>query len=233
MKLKFHYIILMALTVLAASCTKDTLEAPQSSLKGRLVYNGQAINVEHNQVPIELYQPGFGKTGAITSTVMQDGGYSFLLFNGDYKLIIPGTQGPFRWNQTTGNRDTLAVKVSGNQTLDLQVTPYYLVNNAQYTVTGRDVKATFAISKIITDANAKNIESVALFVNKTQFVSGSDNIKSESIAGSSITNMASVTITAAGVPAIVPAQNYVFVRVGLKIAGVDDWIFSPLQKISI
>jgi hypothetical protein len=233
MKFKFHYLILMALTVFVASCKKDTYSPPQSALKGRLVYNGEPINVQYNMVPIELYQSGFGLKGAIVGQVAQDGSFSFLLFDGDYKLIIPGTQGPFRWNQTTGSRDTLAVKVSGNQTLDIPVTPYYVVNNAQYTVTGRDVKATFGVTKVITDANAKDIESVALFVNKTQFVSSNDNIKSASIAGSAIVNPASITVTAAAVPAITPAQNYVFVRVGIKIAGIEDWIFSPLQKISI
>ncbi|RVT97304.1 DUF3823 domain-containing protein [Mucilaginibacter limnophilus] len=234
MKFKFHYIILMALIIMAASCKKDTFEPPQSTLKGRLVYNGQALNLEYAQVPIQLYQSGFGKKGAITGTAAQDGSYSFLLFNGDYKLIIPGAQGPFRWNQTTGDRDSLSVSVSGDQTLDLQVTPYYLIENAQYNASGRDITVNFNINKVIIDANAKDIESVALYINKTQFVSGAGdgNIANANMAGTDITSMNNVTLTAT-VPNLTPTQNYVFVRVGLKIAGVEDMIFSPLQKITL
>ncbi|MBE9586057.1 DUF3823 domain-containing protein [Mucilaginibacter sp. JRF] len=233
MKLKFHYIILIALTVMAVSCKKDTLEAPKSKLTGRLVYNGQAINVEQNRVPIELYQKGFGLVGDINGTAAQDGSYSFLLFDGNYQLIIPNNQGPFRWNQTGNSRDTLNVTVNGDQTLDLEVTPFYLITNAQYSANGRAISATFGIDQIITDANARDIESVTLFVNKTQFVSGRDNLKSASVAGSAITNPASVTLTTDALDPIVGNQNYVFARVGLKIANVEDLIFSPLQKVTI
>ncbi|MCC8408399.1 DUF3823 domain-containing protein [Mucilaginibacter sp. UR6-1] len=232
MKYRFHLIILMILTAGLASCKKDNYEAPQSTFKGRLVYNGNPINVEYEKVSIELYQSGFGKVGAINGTVAQDGGFSFLLFDGDYRLIIPNSQGPFRWNQTTGNRDTLSVKVSGDQTLDLQVTPYYLVEDAQYNVSGREVTATFDINKVITDANAKDIENVTLFINKTQFVSGTDNIVNAGVAGADITSLNNVTLKAT-VPNITPTQNYVFARVGIKIAGVEDLIFSPLQKLTL
>jgi hypothetical protein len=34
------------------------------------------------------------------------------------------------------------------------------------------------------------------------------------------------------IPTIVPTQNYVFARVGIKIAGVEDRIFSPVQKLT-
>jgi hypothetical protein len=35
------------------------------------------------------------------------------------------------------------------------------------------------------------------------------------------------------VPAIVPTQNYVYARVGVKIAGVEDMIFSPVVKVTL
>ncbi len=232
MKFKFQYIILLVLAVAAASCKKDTKEAPKSTFKGRLVYNGQPINVEQNQVPIELYQSGFGKRGAIIGNATQDGSFSFLLFDGDYKLIIPGSQGPFRWNQTGATRDSLNVKISGSQTMDLEVTPYYLINDVKYSVNGRAVTAAFTVNKILTDVNARDIERVTLYINKTQFVSGNgdEQIVNNGIAGSEVANTVNLTAT---VPNITPSQNYVFARVGLKIAGVDDLIFSPLQKITL
>lgn len=240
MKIKFHYIILLVLLA-ATACKKDNYDRPSSTLKGRLLYNGEAINLEYDRVPLELYQPGFGKTGAIRGTFGQDGAYSTLLFNGNYKLTIPPNQGPFMWKELgPSKRDTLAVTISGNQTLDIDVTPYYMIRNSTFTANGGKLQATFSIEKVITDANAKNIENVTLYINKTQFVSGTDNINISSdpnvvepaiLNGNSITNLNNITITD-DIPSISPTQNYVFVRVGLKIADVEDRIFSPLIKVT-
>jgi hypothetical protein len=231
MRIKFHYIILLALFA-AAGCKKDNYDAPSVTLKGRLVYNGEAINVEYDKVPFELYQPGFGKTGPIRGTFDQDGTYSTLLFDGNYKFTIPANQGPFTWKELSpGKRDTLAVNVSGSQTLDIDVTPYYLVRNAAITTASGKVNATFSIGKIITDANAKNIERVSLFINKTQFVSGTDQIAVTELAGSAIPSLSNITMSV-NIPTISPTQNYVFARVGIKIEGVEDLIFSPLVKVT-
>jgi hypothetical protein len=233
MNFKYQYILLMAFVLGAASCKKDNYEAPSSTLKGRLLYNNEEIGFEHNQVSYELYQPGFGKVGAMGSTFAQDGSYSSLLFDGQYKMIIPAAQGPFRWRENTaGGRDTLAVSVSGNQTLDLQVVPYYLVRNATYTATATNLLATFRVDKIVTDANAKNIDQVVLYINKTQFVSGADNIASASVAGTAITDPANISLNVT-IPSIVPTQNYVFARIGVRIAGIEDMVFSPLKKIQL
>lgn len=235
MKFTSYYICILALALGLSSCKKDSYDAPSSTLNGRLVYNGEEIGVEFGKVSYELYQPGFGKTGPIASTFDQNGSYSSLLFDGSYKLIIPSSQGPFRWRQNAaGGRDTLAVNVSGNQTLDLEVVPYYMVRNAAYTVAGRVVTSNFRLDKIITDANARNLEKVYLFINKTQFVSGSSdyNIAVAELSPAAITNSASVSLSAT-VPSITPTQNYVYVRVGVKIDGLEDLIFSPLQKIQL
>ena len=233
MKFKIHYIILLAIAFGAQSCKKDNYEAPSSTLSGRISYNGEEIGLEYNQVPLELYQPGFGKSGAITSTFDQDGSYSTLLFNGEYKLIIPNGQGPFRWQERAGGgRDTLNVSVTGNQTLDLEVTPYFMIHNATFATSGNNVNATCRIDQIITGADAREIESVTLFINKTQFVSRADNIANNEIGAAAITDPANVSMSVA-VPAITPTQNYVFARIGLKISGVEDMIFSPLQKIQL
>lgn len=234
MKFKIQYMFLLALLIGASACKKDNYDAPSSNLKGRLLYKGEEIGVEYNQVPFELYQPGFGRTGAMAATFAQDGTYSSLLFDGNYKLIIPNGQGPFQWKQNAaGGRDTLAVTVSGNQTLDLEVTPYFLVRNVVYTATSAtSISASFRADQIITDASAKTIERINLYINKTQFVSSADNIASAEIAGGAITNPAVISLSVT-VPSITPTQNYVFARIGLKIAGVEDMIFSPLQKIQL
>lgn len=231
MKIQFHYIVLIALCAVAASCKKDNYEEPSSTIKGRIVYQGEAVNVERDQVPYELYQYGFGKVGALGASFAQDGSFSALLFDGDYKFIIPNGQGPFMWKQNAaGAPDSLAITLRGTQTLDVDVMPFYMIRTPQITGAGGKVSATFKVEKIITDANAKDIERVSLYINKTQFVSGGDNIKITDLAGSAIMDPNNISLSV-DVPSIVPTQNYVFGRIGLKIAGVEDMIFSPVQKV--
>jgi hypothetical protein len=231
MKIQFLYIALLSLTATVVSCKKDNYEEPSSTLKGRIVYQGEAIGVERDQVPYELYQYGFGKVGPIAATFAQDGSFSALLFDGDYKFIIPNGQGPFMWKQTaTGAPDSLAITLRGTQTLDVDVMPFYMIRTPQITGAGGKVSATFKVEKIITDANAKDIERVSLYINKTQFVSGGDNIGITDLGGADIVDPNNISLSV-DVPAIVPTQNYVFGRIGLKISGVEDMIFSPVQRI--
>lgn len=236
MKSILRYIVLPALVFSLYSCKKDNYAPPGTLLTGAIMYKGDSINVERNQVPYQLYQYGFGKTGQIggNTTFEQNGSFSQVLYNGNYKLIIPNGQGPFIWKQdSSGNPDSLAITLNGNQTVDLQVTPYYMIRNTQISANAGTVTATFKVEKIITDsALAKNIERVSLYVNKTQFVSGGDNIAVQDMAGSDITDPNNITLHVT-VPSINPVQNYIFARVGVKIANVEDMIFSPLEKIPL
>lgn len=236
MKYIAHYIILL-FVLAAGACKKDNFAEPTSELKGRLVYKGESIQLEYNQVPFEVYQPGFGKVGhlgTIAPTFFKpEGEYSLLLFDGNYKFVVQNGQGPFVWKQRPdGKPDTININVKGGQTLDFEVEPYYMVRTPQFTKSNVDtsVTATFKADKIITDARAKNIQTVALYVNKTMFVSGADNVAATTMAGSAITDVNNITLKVK-VPKIVPVQNYVYARIGLRVAGVEDWIFSPIQKI--
>ena len=233
MKIIFQYFVLIAICASVASCKKDNFKAPESKLSGRLVYKGDPIGVEQFQVPFELFQYGFGKVGSINSSFAQDGSYSALLFDGEYKLDIPNGQGPFKWKQlASGNPDSISISMRGNKTLDLEVIPYYMIRTPQLTVAAGKVTGTLKIEKVITDAAGKNIDRVRIYINKTQFVSGGDfNIAQSDISGASITDMNNVSLSV-NVPSISPTQNYVFARIGIKIDGVEDMIFSPVQKLS-
>lgn len=233
MRKKFQYILLLACAVTVFSCKKDNYDAPGSSLSGRLTYKGETFGVERNQVPFELYQYGFGKVGPIGQTFAQDGTWSSLLFDGDYKFIVPNGQGPFMWKKTSsGAPDSTAITVRGGQTLDIEVTPYYMIRTPQIAAASGRATATLKLEKIITDAiNGKGIDEVTLYINKTQFVSGGDNIAAASVAGSAITDLNNISVSVA-IPSITPTQNYVFARIGLKISGVEDRIFSPLVKLT-
>jgi hypothetical protein len=215
------------------SCRKDNYDEPTVKLSGRIVYKNEPVEVEYNQVRFELYQNGFGKTGPMASTFQPDGSYEMLLFNGEYKFIVPNGQGPFKWKQTTaGAPDSTTIVVNGSQELNIEVTPYYMIRNPQLTASGGNVLGKFSIEKIITDASARDIENVSLYINKTQFVSGADNVAAKTINGIDITDPDNVNLSVA-VPAANTAQGYVFARIGVKIAGVEDRIFSAVTKISL
>lgn len=234
MKNLFRYVIITVLLISVYSCKKDNYSEPGTFLTGSLMYKGDSVQVERNQVPFQIYQYGFGKVGAINGTFAQDGSYSEVLFDGDYKLIIPNGQGPFISKQTSsGAPDSLAISLHGNQSVNLEVTPYYMVRNTQMSASSGSVTAKFKAEKIITDSvMAKNIERVSLYINKTQFTSGGDNIAVANMDGSAITDPNNITLSVA-VPTITPTQSYVYARVGIKIANVEDMIFSPLQKIQL
>ena len=99
---------------------------------------------------------------------------------------------------------------------------------------GKNITASFKVEQIIKDAGMRNIERVNFYVNKTQFVDfrSSSNVASSELGGGDITdpNAVSMSLT---VPDLVPTQNYVYARVGVKIQGVEDMIFTPVQKIEL
>jgi len=232
MKSISRYIIASAILFSFFSCKKDNYDPPSSTLSGKLMYKGEAIGVEFDRVPFELFQYGFGKIGSIRGTFAPDGSYSTLLFDGEYKMIIPIGQGPFKSKTSgAGNPDSVSVSVSGSKTMDIEVEPYYMIRTPQLTVGSGKVSGTFKAEKIITDANAKDIEQATLYIGKTQFVSGADNIAVTNLAGSAITNPNNISLSAT-IPSISPTQNYVFARLAIKIAGVEDQIFSPVVKLT-
>lgn len=230
MKIVSYIIAGFVLTGALYSCQKDNYSPPASQVTGGLLYNGDTVYVEYDRVPFQLYQYGFGKVGAINGAFTQDGIMSTLLFDGNYKFIVPSGQGPFLWPKTTsGTPDSLDIAVSGSKTVDIEVTPYYMIRNANITAGGGTVSASFKAEKIITDANAKDIESVTLFINNTQFVSGSNNAARADKSGTDITDPDNISLSVT-VPSL--NQNFVYARVGLKIAGVEDLIFSKLVKLT-
>lgn len=228
--------LIIALSVISgflASCGYDNFDEPTSKLEGKLVYKGEAINVSYNDVTFQLWEPGWQKKGEISVSVNQDGTYGAMLFDANYKLVIPKNQGPFMsLTNAETKSDTILVNLKGSKVMDIEVMPYYMIRTPQFTVSGREVTGTFKAEKIITDANAKNIERVNLYVNKTQFVDFRSNVASAQVDGASVTPGNTVSLKAT-VPALTPTQNYVFARIGLKIAGVEDMIFSPVVKVNL
>lgn len=230
------YFILLIFSILIISCEKDNFAPPSSTLSGRLTYKGDSIGVEFNQVPWNLFQKGFNKKGFIADTFTPEGTYSILVFDGDYKFTIPKNQGPFLWKELTSNsRDSVNVSLTGNQILDIEVIPYYMIRKPLFSLLNGKISATFDIEKVITDVNAKSIQTVSLFINNTQFVSNQSNQKLAQVdlSGASITNLSNISLSVTVPNLPVTAEKYVFARLGIKITGVEDMIYSSVRKIQL
>lgn len=233
MKNLLRLIIPVCLLFCSHACKKDNYAAPESAFQGRIVYKGEPINVSQGDVFFELWESGWGKKIPINVAVAQDGSYSAVLFNGNYQLVIPRSQGPFiALPDATTHTDTARVQLNGSHTQDIEVLPYYMVRTPAFAVAARTVTATCKLEKIVTDTRAKNIERVVLYVNKTQFVDGLYNIANKTVAGADITDLSNVSLSLV-VPAINPVQGYAFVRIGVKIDGVEDMLFSPVTKVTL
>ena len=235
MKIKYSFLLLMALAIGLASCGYDNYDAPESMLQGNVVYNGEAIHVATNEVSIELWEPGWQLSNRIDVAVAQDGSYSARLFNATYKMVFRDNQGPFIMNMNPEtDSDTILVNLNGDLVMDIEVLPYYMIRTPAFTASGNTVTATANVEKIITNENARDVERVSLYLNKTQFVDsrGNYNIARTDIAGGSIPDLSNINLSVEA-PDLNPPQSYIFARIGVKIQGVEHMIFSPVQRIDL
>jgi len=233
MKIKYIFFLIIGWSL--SSCEFDNYDAPKSSLTGNVVYQGEPINVASNEVNMELWEPGWQLRNRIDVTMDQDGSYSASLFDAEYKLVFRQNQGPFRTitNPVT-NSDTIVVNVKGATVLDIEVMPYYMIRNPQITKSGSSVNATASIEQIITDANARNIERVSLYINQTTFVDNRGNYHRavQHLQAADIDDLSNVSLSLP-IPDLVRAQNYIYARIGVKIEGVEQMIYSPVQQLEL
>lgn len=242
----YYLAIIGLLTFGMSSCQKDNFEAPKTKFTGHLVYKGKPLQVKNTgdqigSVYFELWQSGYGKSGAIDVYLNQDGSFSALLFNGDYRLVIPTSQGPFvSLENDQTHSDTIPLSLHGNTDMDIEVLPYYLVDKADFTV-GADsvVTVNASISKIIKDGRAKDIESVSLYVNRTSFVDEDNQLVASAMGGGDIKDLANIKLSAK-IPADISGgnigvadQDYFYARVGVKIANIGDQIYSEIVKVNL
>jgi len=240
-------LLFVVVGLLITSCAKDNYNAPSATFKGALLYNGvdtvfvqQSTGHDINgaNVYFYLFEPGWKNTYTTPLRVAIDAGgtFSSLLFPATYKLVMPLNNGPF-----ISKSDTTLVSVTGNQTLNIPVTPYYLVRNLATSLSTADsvVTASFKIDKIVTDANAKTIATAQLYISRTVIVDGSNYIANSSIAGASIVDPTSVVLNAKipnlnkiGGLGIPTTQKQFFVRVGVRINGSTE-IFSTVKAVNL
>lgn len=233
---KIALFLFTVLTALFTSCEYDNYDAPNTTLTGKVTYNGQAINVKNNQVSFRLYEPGWELSAStyLTVQVAQDGTFSASVYTGKtYKLIRVENVGPWV-NPTAADTITVANCTSG-QMVDMPVTPYYLLENASISCANKVVTGTCSVNEITA---GRKIEKVGLYAGRNLIVDDTYNFgNSETTtvkAGDSVTlsvdlSQLSVNSTANSLP----STGFIYARMGLKIEGIDAMVYTEPFKLSI
>lgn len=220
MKALFNLLLVGAF--LLTGCELDNVDPPSSTLSGRVVYQDQPVGVRTNGVQLELWQRGYQLFTKIPVFVDQDGTFSATLFDGNYKLVRLRDSGP--WVNST---DSIDVQVKGNTVVDVPVQPYFVVQNASFEKSGNVINATCQVSQAMT---GRNIESVTLFLNSTQFVDTNNNLIGQTNkTGTALANLSQPLAFSFTLPANV--RNFCYARIGVKTQGVVELFYSPVQKI--
>lgn len=221
-----HFIFFLAMAAVSiAGCKKDNYEEPSSILKGQVVYDDQPIGLRSNGVQLELWQPGFELNTKVPIYIAQDGTFSASVFDGNYKLVRLRGNGPW-----VNNSDTTDVKVSGTTEIKVEVTPYFMIKNANLVQSGSNLTATFSLQQI---DNSLPLDAVTLYLGSTTIVDQVNNVAATSKPASQITDITQpITLTVA-IPASLSAKGYVYARVGAKTSGVAEFIYTAAQKIEL
>jgi hypothetical protein len=209
-----NLLITSLLLIMAAGCKKDNYEKPASTLTGRVVYEKSPVGVRSNAVQLELWQHGYANFSRIPVYVSQEGDFSAKLFDGEYKLVLRQGNGPW-----LDNADSLDVSVHGSTNIDVHVNPYFILTGTSFVRNGDQLTVTTTITQVHDNLP---LEAVRLYIGKTNIVDQVNKV-ADVTAAVDISQPVSLTIT-------LPEKTTYYARIGVKIAGVAEQVYSTVQK---
>ena len=218
-----HLIILFLSVIIFTACGLDNYDAPQSELHGKITYNGEAVGLRGTgeAVQLQLYQDGYELRDNIPVYVGQDGTFKAMLFDGEYKLVTRNQNGPW-----VNSRDTTVVNLKGSTVIEVKVTPYFTITNANISMSGNQLNTTFTVNKVVETAN---IDYVMLLVSKTSFVDDVSYIARQDFRNLG-TGAMNLTMDMSGNQNIANAKA-LYGRVGVRTSGADQAIYSDVVRL--
>ncbi|MCH7408275.1 DUF3823 domain-containing protein [Belliella sp. DSM 111904] len=218
--LKKINILILCLFALAGmtSCEYDNFDAPESMLTGNVVFEGEPISVRSAGVELELWQRGFELFQKIPVHVAADGSFSAKLFDGEYQMTQLNNNGPW-----INNPDTLHVTVRGNTVVDFEVTPYFIIPNASFSLSGTEVTATFEAQRAFQNAN---IELIGLYMGTTYHTDRVRNEAAFEITAANLAQPEGQFVVRGQIPAGLRSRSQIHVRVGVKNVGTEELVYS-------
>ncbi|WP_145717739.1 DUF3823 domain-containing protein [Chitinophaga japonensis] len=216
-------LVLAVMTI--TGCSKDNHDSPQSTLAGRVVYNGHPLSLRSNGVQLELWQDGFDLRTKIPIYVTQEGAFSATLFDGNYKLVQLNGNGP--WVSST---DTIDITVSGHTEVDVPVTPYFIITSSTITQNGTNINASVRLTQV---NNSLPLDAVSLYLGSTTIVDQVNSVAGASVAAADITDITQPVSLTAAIPTSLTAKGYLYARVGVKTAGVAELLYTVPVKVEL
>lgn len=246
MKLINKIFAFAAVLALAYSCGLDNAAPPKNKVSGYIVAKNAAdpttplqLQGTRSKLVLKFYQSSFPKYGSFNVFINQDGKFEGLVFDGDYQIIHQENRGPWK---TNGPSDTLRIEVKGDLNVNYPVDAYYLLGDAgangtfalttEPGVDGQGAATTVtkltgscAITKLDPTAT---IEYMRLYLSETSFVDDETYIQRANITNDGTTGSGSFTITAANLN---KTKFGKFARIGLKITGKQDLVYTKVFKL--
>ena len=147
-----------------------------------------------------------------------------MVFDGEYKLNLLAGNGPW-----VDIRDTLQVQVQGQTQVDVPVVPYYTIENPSISHAAGVVTASFEVGSVDT---SRELEYVGLYVSTTHFVDRSNLAVRTERDRADLTSLDDPVSLSVELTDDLQERADIYVRVGLKTEGVDELLFTPVQKIT-
>ncbi|MEN7548015.1 DUF3823 domain-containing protein [Rapidithrix thailandica] len=220
---QIHLYILLCLVGLSGACAYDNYDEPASVLTGQLLYEGKPVGVKNAEITLDVYEPGWPFREAIPVNVNQDGTFSAQLFESQYKIVRRKDVGAF-----VNDLDTTEVIVHSHTVQDIEVLPFFFIEEPQYTVNTGILNASFHVEQPVT---GKELESIEVYVSTTRFCDAENNQLRFVLLAEEVENLEAVTIE--GELGELSNREYVFVRIGVKSLSQTARNYSLVRKIHL
>ncbi|SNR43772.1 Protein of unknown function [Lutibacter agarilyticus] len=153
-KIKYIAILIVSIGCLA-SCELDEMDGPDSELYGSIIDDVTGELVQQDIIrggELELREHGWENVSPQHMNYSVDGTYrDSQLFGNDYDIF------PIKTNFHP--IDTIKMNISGSTKLDLIVTPYIRIKNANVSKSGSIVTATFSLEQ----TGLSNVKTIGLY----------------------------------------------------------------------
>ena len=213
--------VLLAGAWLMQGCGLDNYDEPEAQFSGRVTYQGEPLQLRHGSIKFDLEQDSYELGDKIEVAIAQEGTFAARIFPGEYRIVPRPDNGPW-----TEDCQTVEFTIKGCKQLDFEVVPYYLLRNSNITLSGNTLNGVCSVKSI---AGGKAIEAMTLFVGKTRFV---DDRGGRSVVTSNFEQPAEgVNNISVNIKEIVDKYPVLYARIGLKIHGVDERIYTEIVKI--
>jgi hypothetical protein len=162
---KIHFLIAIIFGGLCFhSCELDNYDAPSASLSGAFIDSETGELIESDLISgtqVELIEHGFENPSIQRIVVQVDGTYrDDMMFEGTYSIppIMRGNFVPPIDGDSLTN-DTLIIEIKGQTVHDFVVQPYIRIKDANITIDGTKITATFKLQQTVEN----KIKAIGLF----------------------------------------------------------------------